>query len=462
MKVILISSPGLRPLEIYQSIGLRAPPLGLAYIASILERAGYKVRIVDAPTLGLTIKHIINCIKRFKPDVIGISSVTPTAKAGYIISRLTKREYDRDVPIVMGGPHVTYMYREALTVGKADYVVRGEGEYTMLELMDYLSRGKPSLNEILGLAYKDRYGNVFRNKGRPLIRNLDELPEPARHLLSMDHYTLFDKPVKIIHVMASRGCPYGCIYCTTSYYWGRRYRIRSPEKVVNEIERCMNKYKTNIVAFTDDELTLNKGWIMRFTKEIIDRGLDIVYTCGSRVNNVDREVLARLSKTGCSMIYYGIESCNDRDLSLIRKGITTRQIEKALSLTKKYGIETTGSFILGFPWQTINDMRNIVKFAIKLDVDYAQFTVATPYPGTPLYYYAKRCNLIESYDWDDYTTIKPVMRGLYFTREVLSKLIGWAYRSFYLRPKYIFKNMLKGRLKTVGGVILNIVKKYLT
>jgi len=461
MKIVLINSPGLRALEIYQSIGVRAPPLGLAYIAAILEKIGHKIRIIDAPTLNMSIKRVIEEVKRENPDVVGISAVTPTVKSGYLISRILKRDYDKDLPIVMGGPHVSYMYKEAIEHGKADYIVIGEGEYTSKELIDYLEKGRPRPEDILGIAYKDREGLIRRNKNRPLIRNLDLLPEPARHLLPMDHYTLFDKPIKIIHVMASRGCPYGCIYCTTSYFWGRRYRIRSPKLVADEVERNIEKYDTDIVVFVDDELTLSKRWVLNFTRELIERGLDITYTCGSRVSNIDDEILASLRRTGCSVIYYGVESYNDNDLKIIRKKITISQVCRAVSLTKKYGIGVAGSFILGFPWQTINDMKNTVKFSIKLDVDYAQYTVATPYPGTPLYYYALSNNLIESFNWDEYTTIRPVMKGFRFNREDAGRILSWAYRKFYLRPKYIVKNIINGGFRTVARIAWRAIKSYL-
>ena len=456
MKVVLIYAPGLRPLEIYQSIGVRAPPLGLAYIAAVLEGLGHKVSIIDASTMGYTAKATFRKAISENPDVIGISSVTPTVKSGYLIAKYIK-EYDSSIPVIMGGPHVSALYNEALSTGYVDYVVIGEGEITTSELINYLERGTPDRKKIKGLAYIDDSKIVFTGR-REFIKNLDILPKPARHLLPMDKYTVFNKPIKIIHIMASRGCPYGCIYCSTSYYWGRRYRIRSAKLVVDEIEEAMEKYNTNIVVFSDDELTLSKRWVLEFSKEVRERGLDITYSCGSRVNNVDREILNALKKSGCSIIYYGIESYNNRDLKLIRKGITVEQAIRAIKLTKEIGIEVTGSFILGFPWQTIDDMRKTVEFASKLNLDYAQFTVATPYPGTPLFNLARIFRLIEIWDWDLYTTVQPVMRGFKFTIKQLGKMLSWAYRNFYLRPQYLIKQILKGRLETMTDIVVSALK----
>ncbi len=457
MKVVLIQSPGLRKLEVYQSIGVRVPPLGLALIAGIPEREGYKVSIIDAPTLGLGPKEAVERALSENPDVIGISSVTPTVNSAYLMTSLIK-ERDPNIPVVLGGPHVSFMREEALDNG-ADYVVVGEGEHTVVELMRYLETGIDDPHEIKGIAFKED-GKTFFTGWRPLINNLDELPKPARHLLPMDKYTVFDKPIRILHVIATRGCPYGCIYCSTSYYWGRRYRTRSPHLVAEEIEEAIDKYSTKTIIFSDDELTLNKKWLRNLMKEFRERKLDVSWTCGSRVNSVDRELLKEMAEHGCNTIYYGIESYSQEDIDRIGKRIRIEQVWNAIRNTKEAGIDAVGSFILGFPWQTVEDMKKTVSFAKKLGLDYAQFTVATPFPGTPLYNTAKRQGLIEVENWDYYTTIYPVMRGYYFTRSQLEKMIAWAYRSFYLRPRFIISQFKKGRTKAIIEIILRTLKSY--
>ncbi|MFP3228985.1 MAG: radical SAM protein [Nitrososphaeria archaeon] len=443
MRVALVSSPGLRPLEIYQSIGVRSPPLGLAYIGAVLEGAGHQVMILDAPTQGMGVDEAAREVLSWRPDVVGISAVTPTAKGGYRLACAIKSRAP-DLPIVMGGQHVSFMFQEALSTGCVDYVAIGEGERTMAELVEAIS-GARDAESVDGLALP---GPRLTRPRRP-IENLDELPEPARHLLPMDEYTVFDKPVRIIHVIASRGCPYGCIYCSTSYYWGRRYRIRSARLVADEIERATQKYGTNIVVFADDELTLSHKWVYEFLDELDRRKLDISWTCGTRVSSVNRDLLERMRAKGCNIIYYGVESYNDEDLLRIRKKITTGQVQDAVRATKEAGMEVAGSFVLGFPWQRVEDVRNTVKFAERLNLDYAQFTVATPYPGTPLYEEAVRDGLIEVWDWDYYTTVYPVMRGMYIARDQMIKLLGWAYRKFYMRPSYLLSQLRKNRLRTM-------------
>ncbi len=459
MKILLVSSPGSRKFEVQEVAGIRAPPLGLAYIAAVLELHGHKVKILDAASLDMSINDIVKTILSEKPDILGISALTPSVKTGYAIASKVKEHYP-DLPVVMGGPHVSFMYEEALN-HDVDYVVIGEGEYTMLELAKYIEKGDGNLRDIRGIAFRDDTGRIIVTPQRPFIKNLDELPFPACHLLPMDRYTWLGKPIKIIHVIASRGCPYGCIYCVTSYLWGRRYRIRSPSLVADEIEYAINKYKTRTIIFTDDELTLIPRWIHEFINEIKSRGLDIEWSCSSRVSSVTGDMLREMARHGCKTIYYGIESYRDEDYDRIGKRITRRQVEKAIELTKREGINAVGSFILGFPWHTIDDMKNIVRFADRLEPDYAQFSIATPYPGTPLYYMAKEQGLIEVHDWDYYTAAYPVMRGWSFTREQVAELLVWAYKYFYLKPRRLIMNFIKGRIGTVIGVTARALKSYI-
>lgn len=242
MRVLLTFPPGIHNLEIYKVTGMKAPPLGIAYIASVLEQEGHKVSIIDSPTLELTIDKWLEEIRRFKPDIIGISMQTPVANKGYIAIKRLKEEIP-DAIIVTGGTHPTYMYDESLDAG-ADVIVRFEGEYTMKELVNTIEKdglNLEALKNVKGIAFRDKEKRTILTPLRPLIYNLDELPFPARHLLPMDKYTLFGKNISAAHVMASRGCPYGSSYCITSYYWGRRIRFRSAKNVAEEIQHLVEK-----------------------------------------------------------------------------------------------------------------------------------------------------------------------------------------------------------------------------
>jgi len=462
MRILLTLPPDIHDLEIYRITGMNAPPLGLAWIAAVLEEEGHKVKILDTPTLRLNTKEFITKVKEWKPDVIGISLQTPTAPRGYRAIAILK-ELLPDVPIVVGGVHPTFMYEEALNHG-ADVVVRYEGEYTMLELVNVIERyglNEERLKNIEGIAFRARDGKVIVTKPRPLIRDLDELPPPARHLLPMDKYTLFNKPIKIAHIMASRGCPYGCSFCITSYFWGRRIRFRSAKKVVDEIEDVVNKYGAKTVVFTDDELTVNRKFIYDLIRELKERGLDITFACGSRVDHVNKELLKFLYDNGCTAIYFGVESASQNTLDKIGKRIRIEQAIKVFRWVKELKGFASGSFILGFPWETLNDMKETVNFALKLDPDYAQFTVLTPYPGTPMYDFALKHNLIVDRNWEHYTTVRPVMRGFHFTVEQLGKMLIYAYRKFYLRFTFIIRELKAGRLRDLASILAREAARFL-
>ena len=397
----------------------------------------------------------ISLIKSLKPDIIGFSILTPTAPRAYKAAKLLKQELGDDILIFAGGPHPTFMYEEALRNG-IDVVVMGEGEITSSELIRVIEKygyDPYKLSDVKGIAYKDRDGAVRVTPPRPLIEDLDKLPFPARHLLPMDKYTLFGKPIHIAHVLAGRGCPYGCIYCSTSYYWGRRVRLRSPKNVADEIEEVVNKYHVKQVVFVDDEFTLVKRFVYGLINELKTRGIDISFACGGRVSDINKEYAKFLFDNGCVVIYFGVESGSQETLDKIGKRITIDQARKAFRIVKEVGGLATGSFILGFPWETIDDMKKTIDFAIELDPAYAQFTVLTPYPGTPLYKYALENNLIEDWNWEHYTTIRPVMRGFYFTRKQLQEMIKYAYRKFYLRLGFIVREFKAGRLKDLAGIL---------
>lgn len=460
MRVLLALPPDIHDLEIYRVIGFNAPPLGLASIAAVLEEGGHEVRILDTPTLSMSTDEFIREVRAWGPDVIGISIQTPMAPRAYRTIKLLK-EVMPDVPIVVGGTHPTFMYEEALRNG-ADVVVRFEGEYTMLELASVMEReglSREALRRVKGIAFKGGDGEVIVTERRPYISNLDELPWPARHLLPMDRYTVFGKPIKVAHVMASRGCPYGCAYCSTSYFWGRRIRFRSAKNVADEIEHLVEKYGAKNIVFTDDELTVNRGFVYGLVKEVKERGLDVTFACGSRVDHVDRDYLKFLYSNGFTTLYFGVESASQDTLDRIGKGIKVEQAVRVFRWVKEIGGFATGSFILGFPWETVDDMKRTVELAIKLDPNYAQFTVLTPYPGTPIYEYALKNNLIVDWNWEHYTTIKPVMRGFHFTVRDLGRMLTYAYRRFYLRLSFLLRELRAGRLWDILSILARELRR---
>ncbi|RZN57022.1 MAG: radical SAM protein [Candidatus Methanomethylicota archaeon] len=460
MKITLIHPPSSMDIETISVLGLRAPPLGLAYIAAVLEKEGYDVDIIDATALGLSFKELGNELKKRNPDVIGVTSITPTIYDAMKTIDIAK-EYCPNAITVMGGCHITALPEETLLeCPNLDIGVIGEGEATIIDLLKAIEN-KKDLSEVDGIIYR-KDGKIKRNKPRKLIENLNEIPFPARHLLPLDRYTVLGERVKLGNILTSRGCPFNCIFCSSSQFYGRKFRARSPKNVVDEIEEVVNKYKIKSIEIVDDNFTVDKKRAWEIAKEIIDRKLDIWWACGSRVDLITKELLQIFKKAGCGVIYYGIESGSERILKILKKGISLEQAKRAIKWAKEVGMEVVGSFIIGTPGETKEDVMKTIRFAIDSGLDFAQFTTMTPYPGTEIYEIAKRENLLVTKDWSKFTTIKPIMRTKELSIEEISSLISFAYRKFYLRASFIFRQIIKGRFKWLLPVVksgLKLLKK---
>ncbi|MCS7098374.1 MAG: B12-binding domain-containing radical SAM protein [Candidatus Methanomethyliaceae archaeon] len=458
MKVILINPPITTNLETASILGLKAPPLGLAYIGAVLEKEGYNVKIIDAAALDISNKKLGEILKKESPNVIGVTSTTPTVYDA-MKAIITAKENVPDAITIMGGYHITFLPEETMMECPAlDIGVIGEGEVTIIDLLKSLE-GKKPISEVDGIVYR-KEGKIIRNKPRKLIENLDEIPFPARHLLPLDKYTVLGESKRLGNIMTSRGCPFNCIFCSSSKFYGRKFRARSPKNVVDEIEELFYKYKIKSIEIVDDVFTINKNRALEIAKEIIKRGLDIWWACGARVDLVTKELLSIFKRAGCEVIYYGIESGSERILKILKKGITLEQAKKAVKWAKEVGIEVVGSFIIGTPGETKEDVMKTIKFAKDCDIDFAQFTAMTPYPGTEIYEIAEREGLLLTRDWSKYTTIVPVMRTKELSAKDICSLIEKAYRMFYLRPAFFLKQLIKGRFKWIIPILRNYLASY--
>lgn len=453
LKVVLVNPPTTASLETVATLGLKAPPLGLAYVAAAIRKEGHNVSIIDSPALDISHHKLGEILQREHPDVIGVTSTTPTIYDAMKAVTIGK-EFCQDSITIMGGCHITSLPEDTMAeCGSLNIGVIGEGEATIVDLLRALETKRP-LSEVDGIVYR-KDNKILRTRPRRLIENLDEIPFPARDLLPLDRYTVLGEKHRLGNILTSRGCPFRCIFCSSSQFYGRRFRARSPKNVVDEIEELMNKYKIRSFEIVDDNFTVDKKRAMEIAEEIIKRGLKIWWTCGSRVDLVSRDLLEVMKRAGCGLIYYGIESGSERVLSILRKGITLEQAKSAIRWAKEVGMEVVGSFIIGVPGETKEDVMKTIRFAKESGIDFAQFTAMTPYPGTDVYELAKRGGLLTTNDWSRYTTINPVMRTKELTVEEISHLVGLAYRKFYLSLSFIYKQLTKKRLKWIWPVIKN-------
>ncbi len=373
-------------------------PLGLSYIAAVLERHGVEVRVLDFLVSRYSEEKLHRCMEEFRPEVVGMTTVTMNYPTSSAMLRVCK-EFDENAITVIGGPHVTFRAEQTLKEAPwIDVVVRGEGEYTMLDIVN----GK-KLPRIEGVVFRDGDGMVT-TADRPWIENLDELPLPARHLFPLSKYRAFSAGGNLI---TGRGCPFNCIFCLGHRMVGRRVRLRNPKLVVDEMQ-LVQELGFKEIHIDDDLLTLNHPHVHAICDEIVDRGLHIRWGAFSRVDTVNRELLRTMKQAGCFELVFGVESGNQEILDSVKKKITLDKVKEAVALTREAGMTAFASFILGLPGETKDTMRRTYSLARQLGVPYT-FHVLAPFPGTEVRDNADEYGItVLTDDWSKYDANRSV------------------------------------------------------
>jgi anaerobic magnesium-protoporphyrin IX monomethyl ester cyclase len=377
---------------------LPSPPLGLLYVASYLQASGHLVDMVDMVAGPYGKQDLARYIDTQQPLMIGISCPTEAVNAALRICQFVKSHSPRALT-VLGGAHPTFDYHRLMLNPTVDFVIRHEGERPMAELVNELQQPEPHLEAVKGLCWRD-HGNVVINEDQPFLEDLDSIPFPARNFIQPSRYSWPGS------IASSRGCPHKCIFCAAGAMSGGKYRCRSAENVVNEIDYMVNELKINDLLFVDDTFTADKKRAVQICELIKELQLEITFSCESRVNVVDREFLRVLKTAGCKRIQYGIESGSDEVLKKIRKGITTKQIREAVAWTREEGIYVKGSFILGHIWDTKETIQATFDLMRDLYTEYGVElypAVNIPFPGTEQYERRAELGLeILTENWDDY------------------------------------------------------------
>ncbi|MBI4691259.1 MAG: cobalamin B12-binding domain-containing protein, partial [Nitrospirae bacterium] len=411
------------------------PPLGIAYLAAVLEEKGYKVSIIDAFAEMMDINRVEDRIKAVSPDVIGITGMTPVIDNALRVARISRKHAKH---IVLGGPHVSVVGKKIFEqCPDIDYAVRGEGETIIASLMDALGSGK-GIGNVPGIITRD-----IENPPASFVDNLDSIPFPARHLLPNERYRYILSSGKITTMFTSRGCPYHCIFCDKAVF-GSKWRARSAANVLDEIELINRDLRVNSIIFYDDLFTLKKERVIEVCQGILEKGLRIEWKCEGRVNIVDDDVLKLMRRAGCSMIAYGVESGNRKGLDYLNKGTNVAQIKRAFELTRKAGIKPMAYFVLGIPVETYEDELRTIDFAKEIRPAYAQFSVLSPTPGTRLYEDAIRMGWYREVDAQnpmDKDLRRPAIINENWDEDKLNKILREAHRKFYLSPWYILERL---------------------
>ncbi|MBI1850269.1 MAG: cobalamin B12-binding domain-containing protein [Planctomycetes bacterium] len=361
------------------------PPLGLAYVAASAERAGHKVRVVDmgAVRRGTTDDELVDHVRRVRPDVVGIYNNIALYRSVYrLLPKL--RPYTR--LLVAGGPQATLLPEESIENG-FDVAVRGEGDLTFAELLDSLDDGRP-LEGILGISYRGRDGAFHNNDFRPDVRDLDALPYPAYHCFDLERYYGGDgSAMPEGRVLTSRDCPAKCTFCYLKAV-PSEFRLREPEKVLEEILWLRKTYGTWKIDFADDTFPSTHERIDRLLDLIIEANLGLTWSCTTRIDAVSRPVLEKMKRAGCWFIAFGVESGDDQSLKRLGKKLTTQMAYETLRDAKEIGIHTRANFMFGYPWETPETIDATLNFMRRLEdkVDYFMPQgLFHPLPGTALF-----------------------------------------------------------------------------
>ena len=458
MKCILIEPPwtiaGLSETESLAGAPCY-PPIGLAYVAAVLREDEVEVKIIDAKSLRLRHEEVYEIVARENPDIVGVTAFTRQIKGVLKTCEEIKRRCP-SVKIVLGGPHIHAEHESVIKNDFIDFCVRGEAELTISELVEAISNGgKGDLKKVRGLTFKDGT-KVIVTQERPFIRDLDTLPFPARDLLPNHIYRgLIPFGDNVFTLMtATRGCPFKCHFCSVPQFW-YEHRRRSVENVLEELEHISEIHKIGCVRFTDELLPVSKKWLLRFCKELVDRGLSekIAWSCDGHVAIMTAEMLEAMKKANCKHLFYGIEFGNQRILDFSGKGTTLAQIHKTIEATKEAGISIEGNYLIGYPTETKETIEDTTNLAMSLNCDYTTFTVVMPFPGTLLYQYCKENDLLRTNNWEEYNYVHLTEKGgiiklEHITNEELMELFNNVHREFYC----------KHEIEKVGRDILGLVE----
>lgn len=436
-KVLLVNPPGEFKTPVL--------PLGLASIAAYLQKNDVEVQIIDAWAEELSYDELGNKVSKTKADIIGVYIVSPRYNEAKSTIEVCRQALSDSI-IIAGGPHPSAVPQETLKeIPQLDICGIGEGEITMLELV----KGLP-FSAINGIAYRDE--KVIKlTPPREFIKNLDELPLPARELFPTGKYKThppYGRKNPYFTMITSRGCPFQCAYCSKDVF-KNNFRTLSPKKVCDEMEELISKYGAQEIHFYDDDFTIDMERAEKICDEILRRQIKIIWSCTTRVDLINEKLLRKMKAAGCWLISYGVESGSQKILNAINKGFTVKQAVSTFNLTRKIGIRTLGYFMVGLPNETKETIKETIDLAKELKPDFVSWGILVVYPGSSFFKaikegkYPGRLRVLERgkdlsgtfFGKGNYIVFEDNL-----TFEQSREIIKKANREFYLRPQYIWQS----------------------
>ncbi len=464
MKILVLNPPAFRNqdyiregrcMQTKSSWAALWMPLSLCYISAVLRENGHQVKLIDAIAEKLNTKKLAGISESFNPELIILNTAIPSIEGDMDCASILKKRLPC-VKIAIVGMFPTIYERECLIrFSQIDYAVMDEPEWVTSRLTDVIV-GNRSPGSVKGLIYRSSNEVIVNERQNLAENNPDDLPFPARDLLNNNTYRLPTNGKKFTLLCIARGCSANCIYCVANIYYGKKFRKRSVENIIREIEHCINEFNITNFLFWGESFTTDMKYGEEICDEILKRGLKISWSTTSRVDTLNQTLLNKMKRAGCILLGLGIESYEQNVLNMARKGITTDQIDKAVLMTREAGLNTMGHFMFGLPGDTKESALKSIRFACK-NLTYAQFYAAIPYPKTELGKIAGENNWIEESDYSCFELTQSVMgNGSLSAREV-KKLRDNAYRKFYFRPKMFLQTLREVTSITSFLSILNFM-----
>jgi len=427
----------------FKSLGAVLPPLGLCYLAGVLQKANLKVNIIDANLLSKPYEGIREQIKKLQPEVIGIYATTLGIEAAEDLAKGIKQDFPK-IFTVIGGPHITGYGKETLRCKFFDFGIIGEGEFIFLQLVQTLENNGNEFKDIPGLVWR-KQSEIFQNTPVVLAKDIDEIPFPARNLLPpLNKYhakkMLFMKE-PVAHIFTSRGCPYSCIFCQTPF--GKKVRFHSAAYVAEEITQLVKDYGVNEIRINDDTFNLDEERVAEIFRILKQKGIYLTWSCNLRVNSVkDKSFLKRIKNDGCWLISIGLESGDSKVLQALKKGITLEQGRQVCAWAREVGLKVQASFMIGNISETEETILKTIEFAKSLPIHYPTFSLLTPFPGTELWEKVADYGQLNYTRFSDLTlSHKPTFIPNGLTMEQLTFFHRKAYFDAYIRLEMVIRHL---------------------
>jgi anaerobic magnesium-protoporphyrin IX monomethyl ester cyclase len=420
------------------------PPLSILYLASVLEGIGVEVSVLDQPALGLTVEETLRWVEKEKPDVLGFSTLTSSGQTAGLISNKVK-EKNPKVTTVFGNHHATFNAERILRkYPSVDVVARGEGEKTVVELANCLKSGE-DLKGVRGINFRNE-GKIVSTADQPLINDLDSLPLPDRKLIDVEYHCIIAganiAPKKFTSIVTSRGCVYGCRFCSCTELAKKRWRPRSAKNTLEELQFLASEGYKQLI-FVDDAFTMNPKRVIEICRGIRKEKLDLEWICEGRVDICSYGMLREMVQAGCRVLYLGIENANQRILNYYNKRITPEQSETAVRTAKKAGVDViAGSFIMGAPDETREEIWNTIKFAQRVPIDLPQFNILGAHPGNDIWneFVAKGFLDPEKW-WEKGVAVSEVYPYAKVSRDEIMRMMHDAFFQHVYRPSFLVKQV---------------------